>query len=143
MDTPTPRRQSASQETRDLLIRIDERVGRLVRAVEGNGSPGLSKRMDTAEQAIVEIKEDLADYGTALINHLDEAKGHIKTIGQIQESISQHLETDKVEREKAAKRSQMRASWWDRVGMEAVKMFITSVGAALTAYLLILLKLGQ
>lgn len=141
--TETPRRQTASQETRDLLIRIDERVGRLVRAVEGNGTPGLSKRMDVAEQAIVEIKEDLADYGNALINHLDEAKGHIKTISEIQGVITEHLETDKIERARALKKMEIRASWWDRVGLEAVKMFLTAVGAALTAYLLILLKLGQ
>jgi hypothetical protein len=37
-------------EDKELLVRIDERVGQLHHAVFGNGRPGLNSRVETIEQ---------------------------------------------------------------------------------------------
>jgi len=103
---------------RETLLLLSQQVERLIRLVEGNGKEGITGRIERLERNQEMMDRDMR----AAIERIEDR------ISSVNETVLTHLDETRENEEK-------RNSFWERVGLEILKMFLAIVTALITAKL--------
>jgi len=97
---------------REILMLLSDKVDRIAKVIEGNSKPGLVDRVNSLER---------------------DTASQTRSIEALRVTVQQHIEDSEKEREK-------RNSWWERVGLEVIKMTLSVLSALVIASLSGILK---